>query len=137
MALVKFTGDSIAKAVLCMVRNDVLQVVGPLQLCAGQPSGCEVAIHDMRAVFDSPDAEAVLQAGTTNAFNCLNQQVALRNISAICPSFARILINTYRDESKLYIDGSYILSKEGTTEGDPLAMPMYALGVVPHHPAIG
>jgi len=29
--------------------------------CAGQPAGCEAAIHVMRAVFDSPDAEAVLQ----------------------------------------------------------------------------
>ena len=57
--------------------------------------------------------------------------MALRNISAICPSFGRILINTYRDESKLYIDGSYLLSQEGTTQGDRLAMPMYALGVVP------
>jgi len=34
---------------------------GPLQLCAGQPAGCEAAIHTMRAVFESPDAEAVLQ----------------------------------------------------------------------------
>ena len=67
----------------------------------------------------------------TNAFNCLNHQTALRNISIICPSFARILINTYCVNSLLYIDGDYILSQEGTTQGDPLAMPMYALGVVP------
>ena len=37
----------LARAVLCAIRNDVLQVVGPLQLCAGQPAGCEVAIHAM------------------------------------------------------------------------------------------
>ena len=53
------------------------------------------------------------------------------NISVLCPSFARILINTYREDSKLYIDGNYLLSQEGTTQGDRLAMPMYALGVVP------
>ena len=85
----------------------------------------------MRAVFDSPDAEAVLQVDASNAFDCLNRQVALRNIFVLCPSFARILTNTYRENSKLYIDGSYILSQEGTTQGDPLAMPMYALGIVP------
>ena len=62
----------IAKAVLCIGKNDVLQVAGPLQLCAGQPSGCEAAIHAMRVGFDSLDAEAVLQVDATNAFNCLN-----------------------------------------------------------------
>ena len=109
----------------------MLQAAGPLQLCAGQPAGCEAAIHAMRAVFDSSDTEAVLQVDASNAFNRLNRQAALRNISVLCPSFARILINSYREDSKLYIDGSYILSQEGTTQGDPLAMPMYALGVVP------
>ena len=63
--------------------------------------------------------------------NCLNQQAALRNIFVLCPSLATILTNTYREDSKLYIDGSFILSQEGTTQGDPLAMPMYALGIVP------
>ena len=85
----------------------------------------------MRKVFDSSDVEAVLQVDATNAFNRLNNQAALRNISVLCPSFARILINIYHEDSKLYIDGNYLLSQEGTTQGDPLAMPMYALGVVP------
>ena len=80
----------------------------------------------MRKVFES--SEAVLQVDTTNAFNCLNCQAALRNILVLCPTFARILINTYREDSKLYIN---LLSQEGTTQGDPLAMPMDALGVVP------
>ena len=119
----------LARAVLCVIRNDVLQAAGPLQLCAGQPAGCEVAIHAMRKIFES--SEAVLQVDATNAFNCLNRQAALRNISVLCPSFARILINTYREDSKLYIDGNYLLSQEDTTQGDPLAMTMYAQGVVP------
>jgi len=117
--------------VLSVIRNDVLQAAGPLQLCAGQPVGYEAAIHAMRAVFDSPDAETVLQVDPSNAFICLNWRAALRIIFVLCPSFAKILTNTYRENSKLYIDGSYILSQEDTTRGDPLAMPMYALGIVP------
>ena len=42
-----------------------------------------------------------------------------------------MLINAYRDPTKLFIDGDFILSQEGTTQGDPLAMTMYALGTLP------
>ena len=63
----------LSRAVLCIVRTDVLQAAGPLQLCAGQPAGCEAAIHAMRKIFDSADSEGVLQVDATNAFNCLNE----------------------------------------------------------------
>jgi len=44
---------------------------------------------------------------------------------------ANILINTYHEPVKLLIDGDVLLSAEGTTQGDPLAMPMYALATIP------
>ena len=37
----------------------------------------------------------------------------------------------YRTHSLLFIDGNHILSQEGTTQGDPLAMAMYAIGSLP------
>jgi len=46
-------------------------------------------------------------------------------------TFSTILINTYREDVNLYIGGSILHSEEGTTQGDPLAMPIYALGVIP------
>ena len=42
-----------------------------------------------------------------------------------------MLINCYRAPTDLFIDGDVILSQEGITQGDPLAMPMYALATVP------
>ena len=55
----------------------------------------------------------------------------MRNIQHLCPSFSTILINTYRVDVALYIEGTTLFSEEGTTQGDPLAMQMYALGVLP------
>ena len=55
----------------------------------------------------------------------------MRNAMTLCPSLARVLINTYRDDSPLFIDHEVIYSQEGTTQGDPLAMHMYAIGTLP------
>ena len=66
-----------------------------------------------------------------DAFNCLNRQVTLLNCGTVCPSLSHILINTYRNNSQLFIDGQCLLLKEGTTQGDPLAMAMYAIGAQP------
>ena len=43
---------------------------------------------------------------------------------------SNIVINTYRTDAKLFVGGETILSREGTTQGDPLAMAMYALALV-------
>ena len=67
----------------------------------------------------------------SKAFNSINRMSALLNIRHRCPSIATILINCYRAPTKLFIDGDVILSQEGTTQGDPLGMPMYALATVP------
>jgi len=56
----------------------------------------------------------------TNAFNCLNQQVALRNIFSICSSFAQILINMYRVDSLLYIDDDLYSFSGGHNSGGSL-----------------
>ena len=58
--------------------------------------------------------------------------VCLRNVQITYPSLSYIMINTYRQPSRLIIlGGMEILSTEGTTQGDNLAMPFYALGTVP------
>ena len=88
-------------------------------------------MHTMNAAFMDEDCEAVLLVDASNAFNSLNRQVALRNIRALCPPIATALINTYRRDVELFVDGSTLYSQEGTTQGDPLAMPMYALALLP------
>ena len=122
----------IAKAILTLLQSDIVDASGPLQVCAGQESGCEAAIHAMRHAFNEDNSECALLVDATNAFNSINRQTALHNISVICPSIAQVLHNTYQAPVRCVIPGSgEISSSEGTTQGDPLAMAMYALAVRP------
>ena len=85
----------------------------------------------MRQLYSSASVDAVILVDASNAFNSLNRAAALHNIQYLSPSFSTILINIYRMDINLYIDRHTLHSEEGTTQGDPLAMPMYALGVIP------
>ena len=68
---------------------------------------------------------------TSNAFNSLNREAALHNIRHVCPSLATVLINTHRNATELFVDGSTLLSEEGTMGCNQLAMAMYAMPNVP------
>jgi len=91
-------------------------------MCGGQTSRIEAAVHAALQAFDSGKCKAALLKEATNAFNFLNRQVALRNIRRLCPPIATILVNSYRAPTELFVDCDVILSQEGTTQGDPLAM---------------
>ena len=56
----------------------------------------------------------------------------LHNIRIIYPIIATYVINSYSCEARLFKSGGEgITSAEGTTQGDPTAMPIYALGSLP------
>jgi len=117
-----------AKSVGKIVQGDVQLASGSLQTCTGVESGIEASIHAMYRLFLRDNVDAVILVDARNAFNCLGRKASLHNISRICPPISCFLNNSYKEPSKLHLgDGSYILSEEGVTQGDPLAMAMYAL----------
>ena len=117
---------------MTLVKDDVIDATGPTQLCAGQLAGCEAGVHTLNSLFESRETDGVLLVDAANAFNQLNRQAALHNIQSLCPSLAHILINCYREPVPMHLSsGEIIWSKEGTTQGDPLGMTMYALGMAP------
>ena len=85
----------------------------------------------MRGLLESEGSEAVILVDASNAFNSLNREVALRNVRILWPILAAILLKTYHQPSRLFIDGEHIWSQEDTTQGDSLAMAMYAIGTLP------
>ena len=119
------------KAVVMLLKPDIINSVGPLQLSAGQEGGCEAACHAMTEIFSDTNCQGVILVDASNAFNSLNRTTALLNLQHTCPEFATYVINTYRMPAKLFLpDGSHILSKEGTTQGDNCASGFYSISTL-------
>ena len=121
----------VGKAALKVIGPYIQQAAGTAQLCAGQPMGIEAAIHATRNIFDDKATEAILMVDASNAFNRLNRKAAQHNISQLCPALSTIINNTYSRPARLFVGGETLLSEEGTTQGDPLAMSMYAVATLP------
>ena len=122
----------ICRAVMRIVEHDVLLATAPLQLCVGVPSACEGAVHAMRRMYGNDETEAILMVDASNAFNSLNRIAALHNVQSLCPPLARVFLNTYGKPIHLVVSGGgEVLSREGTCQGDPLAMAIYAVSTVP------
>ena len=62
----------IGKSLMIMMKPDVIEGSGSLQVCSGQQSGCEAAIHRIAKIFEDDKTECVLLIDATNAFNCMN-----------------------------------------------------------------
>ena len=120
----------IGRCVMNVLRDDVQKAAGNLQVCAGQQAGAEAAIHAMREIYNDPKCEAVLLIDASNAFNTLNRKAMLHNIGIVCPTISNFVENTYKIAPRLIISrGMELRSNEGTTQGDPIAMAVYALGL--------
>ena len=89
-------------------------------------------MHALRSLFCDSATDGVLLVDASNAFNALNRKVTLLNAQVVCPPMAQLLLNTYRSPARLVTaSGETLRSMEGTTQGDPIAMAMYAIGLAP------
>ena len=109
-----------------------MKTTGSLQVCAGQEAGFEAAILTMNKMYDDENTDAVLLVDAKNAFSPLNRESFLHNITYLCPPLSIFVRNFYSLPSRLFmIGGMEMLSKEGTTQGDPVSMIIYGIGVTP------
>ena len=74
----------------------------------------------------------IIQVDARNAFNTINRSILLHNIDIICPVLSIYAQNSYAKPSSLFVNGGgEIKSREGTTQGCPIASPMYVIGITP------
>ena len=117
-------------SILSVIKPNLMASAENLQLCAGQPARCEFAIHAITEIFKEDETDGLLLIDAENAFNSLNRSVLLHNIQYVCPPMSTYIRNCYKFPSRLFvIGGREIASVEGTTQGNPLAMPSYAIGI--------
>jgi hypothetical protein len=120
------------KTIVAYLKVPILKATGATQLCAGQEAGCEAAIHAMLQLFEADETDALLLVDADNAFNRLNRNAVLHNIHILCPELSVFAVNCYRVPTRLFVSGGVELAScEGTTQGDPLAMILYAIGIMP------
>eukprot|EP00957_Ditylum_brightwellii_P017209 1297488-Ditylum_brightwellii.AAC.1 len=93
----------------------------------GDEAGREGAVHSIKQMWNDhaeEDGWGILLVDARNAFNKVNRRAMLWNVRHSWASGAQFAFNTYRHWRKLVLCGHKDLafSKEGVTQGDPLAM---------------
>ena len=100
-----------------MLKKDAMNAAGSLQVCV------VIAICAMHDIYNDEHSEAALLVDAKKAFNSINSNAMLHNISILCPTISTSTSNCYQSAVCLFvIGGKEILSKEGTTQGNPTSM---------------
>ena len=81
----------IGKSVVTALKSNVLISVGDLQLCGGQKSDCEAAVHATRILFKESNCDGILLVDADNVFNRINRRVMMHNVQIICPEIATFI----------------------------------------------
>ena len=129
-----------AKCIIKVAGGQAKDACGTSQLCAGLEAGIEGAVHAVNALWDvhqHDDDWGFLLVDTRNAFNEGNRTAFMWTIRHRWPAGVRFTFNCYRHWAQLLVrsvdgdEGTILFSKEGCTQGDPLAMIVYGIGMLP------
>ena len=77
-----------------------MHAAGSLQVCAGQEAGAEAAIRAMYDIYNDEHSEEVVLVDAENAFNSINRNVMLHNISLLCPTISTYVSNCYQSPAR-------------------------------------
>lgn len=118
------------KVIVFILKEELIKAAGSLQVFVGQKAGTEATIHSMNEMYNEKNKDAISLADAKNAFNLLNRHSVLHYISSFCPSISAFLKNCYSAPLRLFIlGGTETLSKQETTQGDPVSVAIYDIEV--------
>ena len=83
------------EVIVSVLKNDANDCAGSLQVCAGQEAGIEAVVHSLNSLYNDENTDAVFLVDAGNAFNSLEREVFLQNISYICLAISVFVKNCY------------------------------------------
>ena len=110
----RIIGHTITKC----VSQDLVQLGCNMQLCFGEKSGIESAIHSFSEKHGKSDTEALL-LDADNTFNSLIRELAMKKCEILCPALYHAIYNSYSKPSALFVNRKKLMSREGTTRQPP------------------
>ena len=93
------------KVRVLVLKNNTIDSTGSLQVRTGEEAGIEVAVQSLNSIYKDDNTDVVLLVDASNAFNSLNCEVFLHNISYICPAISIFVENCYNSPSRLFVIG--------------------------------
>ena len=124
-------GWLLANCVLKVAGANTKDACGNVQLCAGLEAGIEGAVPTTHTLFAEKEDEeewGLLLVNADNTFNAGNRIACHWTVQHCWPSGARFSFNCYRHQALLLVRvndgyaGHWLWSREGVTQGNPLAM---------------
>ena len=75
----------IGEAVTTVLKKDLKNAAGGLQLCVGHEGGADAGIHGICEIIEEEYTEGLIQVDADNAFNIIIRKVILYNIKFLFP----------------------------------------------------
>ena len=124
----------VAKCLCKLYEGEAATYLWPRQIGVAAPLGAEVGTQTVRQWYErnrSLAGKIIFAADFENAFNTVDRETFLREVRHHMSGMARWTEWCYGNPSKLFFDGTVILSQVGVQQGDPIGPLLFALALQP------